>query len=62
METMELLMDNMVFTEMTTEPIYYADVEFPSSGKYLFVFTHSGVRKASAVFEVGNQAGIVYRV
>jgi len=59
---MGLLDNNVKFKEMADEPIYYADVEFPTSGKYLFVFTHGGVRKASAVFEVGNQAGVVYRV
>jgi len=60
--TLAVIDGAITFDEMDSEPIYYADVEFPDTGKYLLVILHSGQRRASVVLKAGYGPGIVYRV
>lgn len=50
---------NVSFTEMTAEPVYYADVDFPCYGRYLMVVSHDGVRATSTVIGINSTPGIV---
>lgn len=54
------LIETLHFDEMDTEPVYYADVTLPCTGKYLLMLLHSGVRAASTVIDVRRETGVVY--
>jgi hypothetical protein len=55
-----LVNGDITFQEMVTETgIYFADINFPSTGKYILVFSEDGTRTIMFVTEVGTGAGFV---
>ena len=52
--------DSISFQEMAAETgIYYSDINFPSNGKYVLVFSEGGARTIIFVTEIGSAAGFV---
>lgn len=49
----------IIFAEIPDDQLYYADVNFPTNGKYYMIVYENGQRTTTAIFEVGGYPGIV---